>query len=63
MDSGAAERIQRIQRELLTMQEEYRAKLKEMWQWQERQAIFSLDSVRRWYDETHAALAERGHDK
>jgi chromosome segregation ATPase len=62
-DAGAAERIQRLQRELLAMQEEYRAKLKELWQWQERQAIFSLDQVRRWYDETHTALAERGHDK
>lgn len=63
VDSAAAERVQKIQRELITMQEEYRGKLKELWQWQERQAIYSLDQVRRWYDETHAALAERGHDK
>ncbi len=63
VDDSAAERIQKIQRDLVTIQEEYRAKLKELWQWQERTAIFQLDHVRKWYDETQGALAQRGIDK
>lgn len=45
------ERTQKLGKEIVAMQGEYRAKLKELWKVHERDAIFHLDQMRRWYDE------------
>lgn len=56
-------RVQKINKDLIVIQEEYRTKLRELWVVQERAAIFQLDQVRRWYDDISSAVAERVGDK
>lgn len=53
------ERVQKIARELVLMQEEYRAKLRELWAIQERASVFQLEQVRRWYDEISGVVQQR----
>lgn len=55
------ERTNKIQKELLVIQEEYRSKLHELWIMWERASIFQLDQARRWYDEINGKVQEKGH--
>ncbi|MBA3530737.1 MAG: hypothetical protein H0T73_02295 [Ardenticatenales bacterium] len=57
------ERVQRINKELILIKEEYRAKLRELWAVWEKAAIFQLDSVRRWYDEITGTVQEKIGDR
>lgn len=52
------ERVQKLAKDIAAVQAEYRAKLKELWKVHERDAIFQLDQVRRWYDEISMVVAD-----
>ncbi|HYN86974.1 MAG TPA: hypothetical protein VER55_00520 [Ardenticatenaceae bacterium] len=54
-----AERMQQLAKELLAIQQEFRAKLVELWRIQERAAAFRVDEVRYWYDEVAELVREK----
>ncbi len=53
------DRMRDLSKDLIRIQEEYRAKLRDLWAIQERAAIFQLDETRRWYDQISAVVAEK----
>jgi hypothetical protein len=53
------ERVQKIMRDLILIQEEYRSKVQELWTIHERTAVFQLEQVRRWYDEISGVVQEK----
>lgn len=56
------ERAQQLAKELLAIQQEFRAKLSELWRIQERAAAFHMDEVRHWYNEISEVVREKVGD-
>ncbi|MGH2542417.1 MAG: hypothetical protein ACRDIB_06465 [Ardenticatenaceae bacterium] len=57
------ERAHKLARDIVLMQQETRARLRELWAIHERMAIFQLDETRRWYDEITTIVGDRVAEK